>query len=447
MSKRSVALLATIIGSGVVFLDGTIVSLALPKISSDLHTGFSTLQWIADGYLLSLSSLILLGGSLGDIFGRKKVYLIGLSGFATVSLLCGLSVNGTMLIAMRILQGIFGALLVPGALAIINTNFPREERGAAIGKWSAWSGAFTAIGPLVGGYLIDAVSWRWIFLINVPLLILCGFLALAGVEESKDRRARRVDIPGAIIAALSLAGITYGLIEGPVNRWQMGSLLPLIGGALAAVLFLWYESRNKDPMVELGLFRSRNFSGSNIMTFAMYGALAGFMFSLVIYLQTKMGYSAIKAGVSLFPVTLLLLFFSSRVGRLSGKYGPRLFMTLGPLLAGAGMLSLLSFTPGAGYVTHLLPSVALFAVGLTLLVAPLTTTVMTSVDESSSGIASGINNAVSRVAGLVVIALLGLAGANSVFHFSLILCGSLALAAGIASYLIIQNPKKSLPKA
>jgi hypothetical protein len=251
-----------------------------------------------------------------------------------------------------------------------------------------------------------------------------------------------VDAPGAAIAALALAGITYGLIEGPVDKWKAASLVPLIGGILASILFIWYERRNKDPMVELGLFKSRNFSGSNIMTFAMYGALAGFMFSLVIYLQTKMGYSSILAGLSFLPVTAMLLFFSSKVGRLSGKYGPRLFMTAGPLIAAAGMIILLNYSPGDHFLTHLLPSVLLFSIGLTLLVAPLTTTVMTSVDESSSGIASGINNAVSRVAGLVVIALLGLAGAGSVFKFSIVLCATLAAGAGIASYLTIQNPKR-----
>lgn len=439
-------LLATILGSGVVFLDGTIVNLALPHISNSLHAGFSDLQWIADGYLLSLSSLILLGGSLGDIFGRKRAYLIGLAGFGIVSLLCGLSPNVNFLIGFRILQGIFGALLVPGGLAIINTNFSREERGAAIGKWSAWSGILAAIGPLVGGYIIDATSWRWIFFINVPLIILCGLFARRGVEESRDQRVRKVDARGAALAALALAGITYGLIEGPVNKWQAKALVPLIGGFIIAACFILYESRNKDPMVRLSLFRSRNFSGSNTMTFTMYGALAGFMFALVIYMQTKLGYSAIKAGASLLPVSIMLLLFSSRVGRLSTKYGPRYFMTIGPLLAAAGMFLLVNYRPGHSYWWFLLPRVLLFAVGLVLLVAPLTTTVMTSVDESNSGIASGINNAVSRIAGLVVIAVLGLFGTAHVFRFSMILCSILAAAGGIISYLVIQNPKISRAK-
>ncbi|HET7528696.1 MAG TPA: MFS transporter, partial [Candidatus Saccharimonadales bacterium] len=246
MSKRTLTLIATIIGSGVVFLDGTIVNLALPKISEGLHGHFSDLQWIADGYLRSLSSLILLGGSLGDIFGRKRIYLIGLTGFGIFSLLCGLSPSIGLLITFRILQGIFGALLVPGGLAIINTNFPREDRGSAIGRWSAWSGIMTAIGPLAGGYLIDAISWRWIFFINIPLIIVCGLLALANFEESKDTRARHLDIKGAILAALALAGITYGLIEGPADNWHAKSLATLIAGLVLAAVFLWDQARSKD---------------------------------------------------------------------------------------------------------------------------------------------------------------------------------------------------------
>ncbi|HET9722025.1 MAG TPA: MFS transporter, partial [Candidatus Saccharimonadales bacterium] len=387
---------------------------------------------------------ILLGGSLGDIFGRRKVYLWGLAGFGTLSLLCGLAPNISSLIALRFIQGIFGALLVPGGLAIINTNFDRQERGAAIGTWSAWSGILSAVGPLLGGYIIDAASWRWIFFINVPLVILCGIMALKSVDESRDQRTRRVDVGGAVLAGLSLAGLIYGLIEGPVDHWRPGSLLSLIAGFALGGLFLWYESRAKDPMVHLSLFKSRNFSGSNLMTFAMYGALAGFMFALVIYMQTNLGYSAIKAGLSLMPVSLMLLAFSRKVGRLSSKYGPRFFMTAGPLIAAVGMFLLINYQPGDSYLWFLLPRVILFSVGLVLLVAPLTTTVMTAVDESNSGIASGINNAVSRIAGLIVVALLGLAGAGNMYHFSMILCVILALLAGIVSFLTIQNQAKPL---
>lgn len=372
------------------------------------------------------------------------MYLIGLTGFGVVSLLCGLSPSIGFLIGFRILQGVFGALLVPGGLAIINTNFPREERGAAIGKWSAWSGILAAIGPLVGGYIIDAISWRWIFFINIPLIIACGLLAKANVQESRDLRSRQVDKYGAGLAGLALAGITYGLIEGPVDNWRARSLVTLTLGVILGVMFVLYERRSRDPMMELSLFRSRNFTGANLMTFAMYGALAGFMFALVIYMQTKLHYSAIKAGLSLLPVSLVLLLFSSRVGGLSSKLGPRYFLTTGPLIAALGMFLLINYHGGDSYLLFLMPRVLLFAIGLVLLVAPLTTTVMTSVADSSSGIASGINNAVSRIAGLVVIALLGLAGSGNTYRFSLTLCACFAAAAGIVSFFTIQNKAKPL---
>jgi len=441
------ALVATIVGSGITFLDGTVVNLALPSISKDLGASFSQLQWMADAYLLSLSSLILLGGSMGDIFGRKKMFLFGLYGFGGLSLLCGLAPNSEILILFRLLQGVFGALLVPGSLAIINTNFPSEGRGRAIGLWSAFSGAFTAIGPLIGGYLIDAASWRWIFYINVPLILLCIILTTLGVKETKDVEHRHIDTIGMIVAALSLAGITYGLIEGPVNHWKLGSVAPLFAGLLLANTFLIIEKNTKDPLVPLGLFKSRNFSGSNLMTFAMYGALSGFMFALVIYLQSKMHYSAIKAGLSLLPVTVLMLALSGRMGALSSKAGPRRFMTLGPILAGLGILSLTNLHPGDSYLMFLLPRVILFGLGLVTTVAPLTTTVMSSVPNEDSGIASAINNAVSRVGGLFVVAVLGLLGTEHVFKFSMVLSGVLAISAGAISYLTIQNPKKLVEKA
>jgi EmrB/QacA subfamily drug resistance transporter len=440
--QRNLALLATIVGSGIVFLDSTVVNLALPSISRDLGASFAQLQWIADGYLLSLSSLILLGGSLGDILGRKQMFLFGLYGFGTLSLLCGLAPNSEILIAFRILQGVFGALLVPGSLAIINTNFPQEGRGRAIGQWSAWAGAFTAIGPFIGGYLIDTASWRYIFYINVPLVLMCIVLTTLGVKETKDLEYRQIDFSGAIIAALALAGITYGLIEGPANKWQAGALIPLVIGIVLAGVFVIAEKDKKDPMVPLRLFKSRNFTGSNLMTFAMYGALSGFMFALVIYLQTKMHYSAIKAGLSLLPVTLIMLSLSGRMGALSAKYEPRRFMSIGPIIAGFGILLLINLQPGDGYFTYLLPSVILFGLGLATTVAPLTTTVMSSVPGEDSGIASAINNAVSRVGGLVIIAVLGIFGAEHVYKFSMLLCGILAILAGITSYLTIVSPKK-----
>lgn len=440
--EQRLALFATIVGSGIVILDSTVVNLALPKIAAGLHASFADLQWIADGYLLTLSALILLGGSLGDIYGRKKMYMIGLVGFGVMSLLCGLAPTAGALIAARLLQGVFGALLVPGGLAIINTNFPLAQRGAAIGAWSAWSASFAALGPILGGYILDVTSWRWIFFINVPLVVLCYGLGHVSIKEGRDTTVRWVDATGSLLAISALAGITYGLIQGPVDHWGAGSVIPLIAGFVLSAVFIYYEQRATDPMVHLDLFKSGNFTGSNLMTFCMYGALAGFFFVLVIYLQTHLHYSSLKAGLSLLPVTIVMLLFAKRVGAASAKFGPRLFLTFGPLLAALGIASmyrLSSTTSSSSYITIVLPGVLLFAAGLVLLVAPLTTTVMTSVSDNSSGIASGINNAVSRVAGLIVIALLGLFGSAHAFQFSIILCAGLAAAAGLISFFTIKN--------
>lgn len=439
MSKRTLTLVATIIGSGMVVLDGFVVTLALPSMKSSFHAQFSDLQWIVDGFLLSLSSLILIGGSLGDIFGRKRMYLIGLYGFTAVSILCALAPNVDVLILSRILQGVFGALLVPGGLAIINTNFPKAERSKAIGRWSAWLAIVVPIGPLVGGYIINVASWRWIFFINLPLGLICGYLGIKNFNEGKSRTPRKVDFGGAFIIVTALAGITYGLIEGPVNKWRALSLVPLVGGLILVSVFTWFERRRNDPMINLSLFRSRNFTGANIMTFAMYGALGGFTFILPIYLQTKMGYSALVAGLAMLPVSILLLTLSSRMGSLCAKYGPRYFVMIGPLVVALAITLLINYQPGDHFLTFLIPRTILFGIGMALLVAPLTATVMSSVDDTSSGIASGINNALSRVAGLVVVALLGIAGTGNTYRFGAIFCAILACLSGIAAFLIIQN--------
>ncbi len=437
--KQLFTLLATIVGSGIVVLDGTVVNLALPHIASDLHASFADLQWIVDGYMLSLSALILLGGSLGDVFGRKRTYLFGLVGFGVLSLLCGLAPDRNVLISLRVLQGIFGALLVPGALAIINTNFEKQERGKAIGRWAAWLSLGPALGPLLGGYIVGATSWRWIFFINIPLVMVCLVFGLIGIKETKDEWQRRLDIRGALLTVLGLGGLTFGLIEGPVRHWDIPVLVSLFVGVVSLVLFVRTERRQKDPMVPLKLFRSRNFTGANLMTFAQYGALSGFIFGLVIYLQTKMHYAPIAAGASLLPVSTLLFALSGRIGGLVSKFGPRLFMTVGPLLCAMGMGWLFWLHPGVSYWVGVFPGAVLFGLGMALLVAPLTITVMASVADTDSGIASGINNAVSRAAGLIVVALLGLFGAAHAYRFTVVLCAGLAAFAGVISFVVIRN--------
>lgn len=437
--KQALTLTATIIGSGVVILDGSVVNLALPHIAADLHVGFASLQWIVDGYLLTLSALILLGGSLGDIFGQRRVYFTGLIGFGLVSLLCGLAPSSEWLIGLRIVQGVFGALLVPSGLAIINTNFPTGERAAAIGKWTALTAIVVALGPLLGGVMVDIASWRWIFFINVPLVITTLVMAQMGMLRKTGDHSRRLDSGGAVLAMLGLGGLTYGLIQGPVSHWAPQDVFAAVAGLAVIILFGWYESRQSDPMLKLDLFKSKNFLAANITTFAQYGALGGFLFAFVIYLQAEAGYSALAAGASLLPITVCIFLFSARVGKWSGIHGPRLPMTAGPLLVASGILALGFIGSSAPYVTAVLPGVTLFALGMALTVAPLTITVMGSVTKGDSGIASGINNAVTRVAGLIVVALLGLFGSANSYHFAVVLCATLAVIAGVVSYALVRN--------
>lgn len=440
------ALLAVILGSGVVFLDGSVVNLALPKMAQTLHTDLTGQQWVVDGYLLTLSALILLGGSLGDTLGRKRVYMWGVMGFGAASLLCAVSPTIEVLVASRLLQGMFGALMVPGALALIDTNFSVALRGRAVGQWTAATSGVVAAGPLVGGYLIETLSWRWIFLINLPLLLLVVLLGRKSIKETRDEVKRHVDIVDAVLAMLSLGGITFGLIQGPSSGWSSVAVASLIGGLVAGVLFLWFEHHRRDPMLPLRLFKSHNFTAANISTFAMYGALGGFFFILTIYLQTVLHYSSIAAGLTTVPVTIMMIFLSGRVGGLSGKFGPRWFMTVGPILAGLGILTLLPLHEGSSYVWNILPGIALFGLGLATTVAPLTTTVLASVKEEDSGIASAVNNAVSRVSGLFVVAMLGIFGAGNAYGFAVLLCGSLAICAGILSALLVRNQVKASEK-
>ena len=406
---KRLTLLAAILGSSVVFLDGTVVNVALPAIREDLDAGLAEQQWVVEAYLLTLGSLILVGGSLGDILGRRRVFIWGLAGFGLTSALCALAPSTVPLIAARALQGIAGALLVPSSLALITAVFPGDERGAAIGSWTAWTGVAFVLGPLGGGALIEFVSWRWIFAINVPIVIATLLLVRAGVPESRDEEApRQIDYLGAVLAALGLAGPVFALIEQPVYGWSDPLVfVPLIAGLGMLALFVWHERRTDHPMLPLSLFRSRNFAIGNLATLLIYGGLGAAIFFVTIFLQQVAGYSPIAAGLSLVPITLCMWTLSRRFGALSDRIGPRLLMGLGPIVAGLGLAWMGRLDGDVNYVTDLLPGVLVFGLGLSATVAPLTNTVLGAVPQHNAGVASGVNNQVARVAALLAIAAVG----------------------------------------
>ncbi len=441
MSKKQFfILLAVIIGSGVVFLDSTVVNLALPSMAKNLGFGFAGQQWMIDGYLLSLSALMLLGGSLGDIYGYKRIYIIGLIGFGVTSLLC-IYPNTEWLIAMRIVHGVFGALLIPGALALINIHFPLSKRGKAFGIWTAATAAVTVLGPLIGGYLVDHFGWQWVFVLPIPFVLISLVLMVTTVKDVQTRNKRKVDWGGAVLAMLGLSGIVFGLIQGPTDNWNMHSVGSLVFGAMIFILFIIYEKFRTDPMLNVRLFRSANFTAANIGTFALYGALGGVGFISLIYLQEVLHYSSLLAGAIFLPVAILLILFSSKFGALSSKYGPRLFMTVGPALAALGIAWLIPLKEGSSFWFGVLPAMIIFGMGMAITVAPLTTTVMTSVTEKNSGIASAINNAISRVSGLVVIAILGVFGSTYLYRNTIIFCALLAATAAVLSFILVRNKR------
>jgi EmrB/QacA subfamily drug resistance transporter len=390
-------LLATVLGSGVAFLDGTIVNVALPAIAKDLDAGLGDLQWVLDAYLVTLTALVLLGGSLGDRFGRRRVFLVGLYAFTGASVLCGISADVGMLIGARAVQGVGAALLVPGSLAIISAVFHPDDRAKAVGAWSGLAGVASAVGPFAGGWLIDAVSWRLAFFVNVPFAAVV-VVASRHVPETRTDESEHLDLRGAAAASAGLALATYGLIE----RAAVAGVV----GALGLLAFVVIEARSPAPMLPLAVFRNRQFSGANATTLAVYAALSGAFFLLVLELEVVLGYSALEAGSALLPITLLMLVLSARAGALAQRIGPRLPMAIGPVIVAAGLMMWTGVDDGASYLSAVLPGAIVFGLGLSLTVAPLTATIMAAADERHLGVASGVNNAIARLAGLLAVALL-----------------------------------------
>ena len=447
-------LLATVLGSGLAFVDATVVNVALPDIGSDLGAGVAGLQWTVSAYTLTLAALILLGGSLGDRYGRRRVFVVGVVWFATASLLCGLAPDIRTLVAARALQGVGGALLTPGSLAILQATFHPLDRARAIGAWSGLGGIAGAVGPFLGGWLIDVANWRWAFLVNVPLAALVVTVAARHVPETRDPvAAARLDLAGAALGAVGLGGVTYGLVAWPdadLDQPRVWGALTLGAAALAA--FVADQRRSPHPMVPPSMFASRAFTAANVVTFAVYAALGGVFFLLVLNLRVVAGFSAVAAGTALLPVTVVMLLLSARAGALAQRIGPRLPMTAGPLVAGAGVGWMSSIGTGASYVGDVLGPVTLFGLGLALTVAPLTATVLAAVDDRHAGVASGVNNAVARAGGLIAVAalplLVGLSGAAyadptalaPAFRAAMLICAGLLAAGGALAAALVTRP-------
>jgi EmrB/QacA subfamily drug resistance transporter len=407
--QQRLTLIATILGSAVVFLDGTIVNVALPSIGRGLGAGLAGQQWVLEAYMLTMVSLLLVGGSLSDRFGRRRLFVIGLVAFGGTSILCALAPTEEWLIGARALQGVAGALLVPGSLAIVAATFSGEERGKAVGTWTAWTGIATVFGPAGGGALVGLTSWRAIFWVNIPLIAGTVMLTLRAVEESSDPDAfRGIDVPGVLLSAAGLAGPVFALIEQPTHGWSDPLVwLPLAAGVVCFAAFVAWEARAARPMLDLSLFRIRNFAVANLTTLSVYAGLAAGLLFAGLYLQQVVGYTPLEAGLATTPISLCLFLLSPRFGKLASGVGPRLPMTLGPILAGVGTLLFIRVGTDASYAADVLPAVLVFGLGLSMTVAPLTATVLDSVAPNRVGIASGVNNGVSRVAGLLAIAVLG----------------------------------------
>jgi EmrB/QacA subfamily drug resistance transporter len=450
-SRARWVLAATALGSGMAFLDGTVVNVALPAMGEELKADVAGLQWIINGYMLPLAALILISGSLGDRLGRRRVFVAGVIWFAVASVVCAVAPNLEVMIAGRVLQGIGGALLTPGSLAILQTTFVQSDRGKAVGAWSGLTSVAAAIGPFVGGGLVDSGSWRLIFLLNVPIALVTILVTLRHVPETIDETAAgKLDLSGAAVATVGLAGLTFGLISaGDRGFGDPLVLVSLAIGVVALAAFVEVERRGSHPMLPPGIFANLRFTGANLVTVVVYGALGTATFLVVVYLQTALGYEALRAGAALLPMTLLMLTLSGYAGSLSERIGARLPMTIGPLLMAAGFLLMLRIEPGAGYFSTVLPAVIVLGLGLVSTVAPLTATVLSSVEDHHAGIASGVNNAVARSAQLMAVAAIPLAAGitgdsyrdpvafSNGFSMALWISAALAAAGGVLAWVTL----------
>ena len=459
-AKERWILAASILGSGAVFLEGSVVFVALPAIGRDMGLDVAGLQWVMNGYLLTLSALILFGGALGDRTSRSQVFGAGLIAFAIASIGCALAPSIILLVTARVVQGIGGALVVPNSLAILETTFHGNERGVAIGRWAAWSGISSAIGPLAGGWLVDAASWRFVFVVIVPFALAAAWIVFrhsASEKRETPASSRSLDYKGAILVTLALGGIVGALIAGPESGFGSPLVVALLATGVALVAaFLFVESRTVNPMVPLDAFRSREFVGANLSTLFIYAALNGIFFLLMLQLQNGIGYTALAAGASLLPINVLLLMLSPRVGRLAERIGARIPMTVGGLLAAAGAMLFMRVKAGSSYATALLPAIIVFGTGLGILVAPLTASALRSLGEKRAGIASGVNNATARLAGLFatasIPAAVGLGGSNaasgaalaSAFPRAMVISAALCAAGAVVAFVMIRGkPAKS----
>jgi EmrB/QacA subfamily drug resistance transporter len=443
-------LLATVLGSSLVFLDATIITIALPMVGRELGAGTAGLQWTVNGYVLTLAALVLLAGSLGDRFGRRKVYVIGAVWFAVASLACGLAPTTEVLVAARILQGVGGALLTPGSLAIIHASFAPDDRARAIGQWAGLAGIATVVGPFIGGWIVENLGWRWVFLINLPISVAVVAVSLRHVPESADEGAPRPpDVAGAVLCVLGLGGLSYGLTAWSERGGSDPFVLTTLAGGLASMAgFALWQHRTSAPMLPLRLFRSRALSATQVETFLVYGALAGFGFFVTVTLQVVSGYGPLAAGVATVPITILFLLLSGRAGALGERIGPRVPMGVGPLACALGSVMLAGIGRDAPYVTAVLPGVIVLGLGLVLLVAPLTATALDSAPERLAGVASGVNNAVARSAALLAVAALPLAAGVGrdltdaaalapAHRTAMLICAGLFAAGGVVGLIFI----------